>query len=251
MTTMKTRRRAATRLTTFLLISALLLSGCGWRGLNSLPLPGTSGDAPGAYSIQAQLPDVNNIQPNSRVRVGDVTIGNVTKIERQGWHALVTMVINGDVALPQNVTTTSAKPVSWVPCTSNSRRRHSCRQRAGSKAVMSYRWNPAAHTRQRSRPSPRCRCSSTAAAWVRSKTSRRRWQPPSRTARTIYGVSSPEVAGFDSTAQRVGVSRSGRSCPRHDGRIAVVRSCHGRTAAWRGWQSCYGCIQRLVCVLGQ
>jgi phospholipid/cholesterol/gamma-HCH transport system substrate-binding protein len=80
------------------------LSGCGWRGLNSLPLPGTEGDAPGSFVVQAQLPDVNNIEPNSRVRVGDVNIGNVTKIERQGWHALVTMRINGGVALPANAT---------------------------------------------------------------------------------------------------------------------------------------------------
>ena len=43
-------------------------------------------------------------QPNSRVRVGDVTVGNVTKIERQGWHALVTMRIDGDVDLPANAT---------------------------------------------------------------------------------------------------------------------------------------------------
>ena len=50
------------------------------------------------------MPDVDNIQPNSRVRVGDVTVGNVTKIERQGWHALVTMQLNGDVDLPANAT---------------------------------------------------------------------------------------------------------------------------------------------------
>jgi phospholipid/cholesterol/gamma-HCH transport system substrate-binding protein len=50
------------------------------------------------------MPDVNNIQPNSRVRVGDVTVGTVTKIERQGWHALVTMRLNGDVDLPANST---------------------------------------------------------------------------------------------------------------------------------------------------
>jgi phospholipid/cholesterol/gamma-HCH transport system substrate-binding protein len=80
------------------------ISGCGWRGLNSLPLPGTQGNGPGAYVIQAQMPDVNNIQPNSRVRVADVTVGHVTKIERQGWHALVTMRLDGDVALPANAT---------------------------------------------------------------------------------------------------------------------------------------------------
>jgi len=79
-------------------------SGCGWRGLNSLPLPGTQGNGPGSYVIQAQLPDVNNIQQNSRVRVADVTVGHVTKIERQGWHALVTMRLDGDVDLPANAT---------------------------------------------------------------------------------------------------------------------------------------------------
>ncbi|WP_396902130.1 MCE family protein [Mycolicibacterium sp.] len=82
------------------------LSGCGWRGLNTLPMPGTEGHGPGAYTIQAQLPDVNNIQQNSRVRVGDVTVGNVTRIERQGWHALLTMKLNGDVDLPANSTVT-------------------------------------------------------------------------------------------------------------------------------------------------
>jgi phospholipid/cholesterol/gamma-HCH transport system substrate-binding protein len=82
-----------------------VLPGCGdWHGLNSLTLPGTSGGGPGAYTIQAELPDVVNIQENTRVRVDDVNIGNVTKIEVQDWHALVTMRINGDVRLPANAT---------------------------------------------------------------------------------------------------------------------------------------------------
>jgi phospholipid/cholesterol/gamma-HCH transport system substrate-binding protein len=80
------------------------LSGCGWRGLNSLPLPGTAGGGPGSYTIQAELPNVTNLQPNSRVRVADVTVGNVTKVELQGWHALLTMTLNGDVDLPANAT---------------------------------------------------------------------------------------------------------------------------------------------------
>jgi phospholipid/cholesterol/gamma-HCH transport system substrate-binding protein len=80
------------------------VSACGWHGVNTLPLPGTQGEGAGSYQVQAQMPDVTNIQPNSRVRVGDVTVGNVTKIERQGWHALVTMRLNGDVDLPANAT---------------------------------------------------------------------------------------------------------------------------------------------------
>jgi phospholipid/cholesterol/gamma-HCH transport system substrate-binding protein len=52
------------------------------------------------------MPDVNNLKQNSRVRVGDVTVGNVTRIDRQGWNALVTMRLNGDVQLPANATAT-------------------------------------------------------------------------------------------------------------------------------------------------
>lgn len=86
-------------------VSAGVLSGCAdWQGLNSLPLPGVQGAGPGAFSIQAQMPDVDNIEPNSSVRVGDVTVGHVRSIERQGWHALVTMELNGDVELPANAT---------------------------------------------------------------------------------------------------------------------------------------------------
>lgn len=78
------------------------LTGCQWRGLNSLTLPGTAGNGDGSYTIQAQLPDVVVIQQNTRVRVADVNVGNVTKIEVQDWHALVTMRIDGGVQLPQN-----------------------------------------------------------------------------------------------------------------------------------------------------
>jgi phospholipid/cholesterol/gamma-HCH transport system substrate-binding protein len=86
-------------------VLALALAGCaGWQGLNSLPLPGVQGTGPGGFTIQAQMPDVDNIEPNSRVRVGDVNVGTVTKIERHGSHALVTMKLNGDVQLPANAT---------------------------------------------------------------------------------------------------------------------------------------------------
>jgi phospholipid/cholesterol/gamma-HCH transport system substrate-binding protein len=89
-----------------LALIATALSGCAWRGLNSLTLPGTEGSGAGAFEIQAQLPDVSTLQENSRVRVGDVDMGTVTKIERQGWHALITMTVNGDVDLPANAVAT-------------------------------------------------------------------------------------------------------------------------------------------------
>ncbi len=87
-----------------LFVMAAAVSGCGFHGLNSLPLPGTQGSGNGSFQIQAQLPDVGYLEQNSRVRVGDANVGTVTKIERQGWHALVTMTLNGDVDLPANAT---------------------------------------------------------------------------------------------------------------------------------------------------
>jgi phospholipid/cholesterol/gamma-HCH transport system substrate-binding protein len=86
------------------LLALAAVSGCGWRGVNSLPLPGTAGGGPDSFTIQVQMPDVTNLQENSRVRVGDVTVGNVTRIERQAWHALLTIRLNGDADVPENAT---------------------------------------------------------------------------------------------------------------------------------------------------
>ncbi|ARV80144.1 MCE family protein [Mycobacterium sp. 050128] len=87
-----------------LALTVAALPGCEFRGLNSLPLPGTQGHGPGSFMIQAEMPDVENLQPNSRVRVGDVNVGTVTKVERRGWHALLTIALDGDVDLPANST---------------------------------------------------------------------------------------------------------------------------------------------------
>ena len=46
----------------YALATGLGLSGCaGWHGPNSIPLPGTAGHGAGAYTVQAQLPDIDNI----------------------------------------------------------------------------------------------------------------------------------------------------------------------------------------------
>ncbi|MFZ2178921.1 MAG: MCE family protein, partial [Rhodococcus sp. (in: high G+C Gram-positive bacteria)] len=57
-----------------------------------------------AYAVRIEMPNVTAIQPNSRVRVDDVNVGSITKIEREGWHALVSVSLNGDVVLPENAT---------------------------------------------------------------------------------------------------------------------------------------------------
>ena len=102
------RRRASAGALSALLVVAL--SGCGFirdfHGANSLWLPGTKGGGPGSFTVQAQLPDVQNLKDRSRVEVNDVTVGSVTKVELQGWHALVTMTLDGKVDLPANATAT-------------------------------------------------------------------------------------------------------------------------------------------------
>lgn len=93
-------RRAAALIAAGLV--SLITAGCSWQGVNSLPLPGTEGNGAGSFEITAQLPNVTNLERNSRVRVGDITVGRITSIELQGWHALVTMRLDGSVDLPAN-----------------------------------------------------------------------------------------------------------------------------------------------------
>lgn len=84
--------------------AALLLvgSGCGWQGLNSLPLPGAQGNGDGAYEVTIQMPDVTTITRNSPVRVNDVNVGSVTSIEARDYTAIVTVSLNEDIRLPAN-----------------------------------------------------------------------------------------------------------------------------------------------------
>jgi len=93
------------RLVAILAVATLVLAGCAnWRGINGFALPGTQGKGPGSFTIEVELPEVMNLKPNSRVRVNDVEVGSVSKIERKDWHALVTIRLNGDVDLPANST---------------------------------------------------------------------------------------------------------------------------------------------------
>ncbi|MGQ4600037.1 MCE family protein [Nocardia sp. R6R-6] len=85
---------------------ALSVSGCQWDGLNSLPMPGTEGTGPGSYQVRIQMPNVTTLTRNSPVRVHDVTVGTVSEIKVEDWHALVTVSLNPDVRLPANAVAT-------------------------------------------------------------------------------------------------------------------------------------------------
>lgn len=84
--------------------TALTVSSCGFGGIYSVPLPGGAdvGDHP--YTVKAQFQDVLDLVPKSGVKVNEVSVGRVESIALtpDGWHAEVTMEINGDVQLPAN-----------------------------------------------------------------------------------------------------------------------------------------------------
>lgn len=89
------------------LTALLLVSGCGsggFDGVYNLPLPGGAdvGDHP--YRVKAQFKDVLDLVPQAGVKVNDVPVGRVEKIDlgADGWTAEVTLLVNGDVRLPAN-----------------------------------------------------------------------------------------------------------------------------------------------------
>ena len=86
----------------FVVAGALVLSGCQFEGAYDLPLPGSPVDEDNAYQVTAEFYDVLNVVPRSVVMVDDVTVGEVTEVDRIGWHAKVTMNVRDDVKLPDN-----------------------------------------------------------------------------------------------------------------------------------------------------
>ena len=89
----------------WLLASALgasLLSGCDFDGAYDLPLPGSPVDADDAFEVTAEFRDVLNVVPRSPVMVDDVVVGEVTEVERVGWHARVVLRIKDGTVLPDN-----------------------------------------------------------------------------------------------------------------------------------------------------
>ncbi|MFV9452116.1 MCE family protein [Rhodococcus sp. NM-2] len=99
---MMLKSRRVAKIGMSLTAAALVLSGCEWQGVNSLPIPGTEGNGPGSYTVDIEMPNVTSLQRNSRVRVADVDVGHVTDIRLQDWHALVTVQLDGGVTLPKN-----------------------------------------------------------------------------------------------------------------------------------------------------
>jgi phospholipid/cholesterol/gamma-HCH transport system substrate-binding protein len=78
------------------------VTGCSFRGAESLPLPGGPDLGGHPYEVSIDFANVLDLVPHSVVKVNDVSVGEVTNIRLDGWHARVTCEVRGDVALPDN-----------------------------------------------------------------------------------------------------------------------------------------------------
>jgi len=94
-------RRATTALSTMAAI-ALTISLTACQGVYDLPLPGGAAAGGDVYRVTAEFADVLDLVPQSSVKVNQVTVGTVEKIELNGWTARVTVRLPNSVKLPDN-----------------------------------------------------------------------------------------------------------------------------------------------------
>ena len=85
-----------------LVVTAMVLTSCGWRGIANVPLPGGAGSGRDKMTIYVQMPDTLALNVNSRVRVADVFVGSVKKIELKNWVPTLTLDLQPGIKLPAN-----------------------------------------------------------------------------------------------------------------------------------------------------
>ncbi len=96
-------RTTRTRTAGTALLSALVLvvlTGCS--SVYDLPLPGGPRAEGRQITVRAEFADVLDLVPRSSVKVDEVTVGEVTDIELDGWTARVTMRIPASAGLPDD-----------------------------------------------------------------------------------------------------------------------------------------------------
>ena len=84
--------------------TAMILTSCGWKGIANVPLDLGPGSEKGARTFYVQIPDTLALNVNSRVRVADVFVGTVRKIELKDWVPTLTLSVDPAVELPANAT---------------------------------------------------------------------------------------------------------------------------------------------------
>ncbi|MFG1998914.1 MCE family protein [Spirillospora sp. NPDC048911] len=112
-------RRPYIRLGAAALAGMTALSGCSFRGVDSIPLPGGPDVGDNPLTVKVEFANVLDLVPQSVVKVNDVSVGKVEKIELAGrttgavgqaggggWRAVVTVKVRRDTRLPDNAVAT-------------------------------------------------------------------------------------------------------------------------------------------------
>lgn len=95
-------KRRPVRVAAATLITAVVATGCGFTGPNSVQLPFSKGGGDDAIVITVEMESAANLVPNSEVKVGDVTVGSVRRIEFDDWRAELTVGLEPGTGLPAN-----------------------------------------------------------------------------------------------------------------------------------------------------
>ncbi|MBD3783893.1 MAG: MCE family protein, partial [Micrococcales bacterium] len=97
---MTTPRRRSALTAAVSALALVVLAGCS--SVYDLPLPGGPKAEGRQITVQAEFADVLDLVPRSSVKVDEVTVGEVTGIELDGWTARVTMRIPASSHLPDD-----------------------------------------------------------------------------------------------------------------------------------------------------
>ncbi len=101
---MRQLARARTGVVAATVVVACVSTGCGFSGLYGVPLPGGPDLGANPYTVVVDFKDVLDLVPQSNVKVDNVNVGQVQKIDLapDGTTAQVTVTLNGSTDLPAN-----------------------------------------------------------------------------------------------------------------------------------------------------
>ncbi len=94
------------RLAALTVATVLTSTGCGFHGINSLPLPGAVGRGPDASTYHLQFANIGTLESNSPVLIDDVVVGSVGAMSFSNWHVDVDVSVRPDVVVPANAVAT-------------------------------------------------------------------------------------------------------------------------------------------------
>lgn len=98
--------RTAQRLTAICCCIIVTTVGCGFEGVNSLPLPGTVGTGAKAAAYHLEIANVGTLESNSPVMIDNVIVGTVRDMVFDDWHADVEVSVDADTVIPANAVAT-------------------------------------------------------------------------------------------------------------------------------------------------